>query len=88
MTLVPTPASGKTCEASIESPTAAAIEDSASSSGTTASAIELKTSSRVISVTGSAMISVRERSLLRNSSTPLLMDGPPVSSIRRPGCAD
>ena len=36
MTLVPTPASGETCEATIDSPMAAAIEESASSSGTPA----------------------------------------------------
>ncbi|MCP9969819.1 hypothetical protein LUX57_35355 [Actinomadura madurae] len=87
ITLAPTPASGNTCEASIDRPIAAAIEVSASTTGTTATANEPNTTSRVTSVIGSAITSVRARSSSRSSPTPLLMDGLPVSSTRTPGCA-
>ncbi|CAM5385598.1 hypothetical protein SGLAM104S_03327 [Streptomyces glaucescens] len=87
MTFVPTPVSGERCEATIDSPTAAAIDDRASSSGTAAMVSEPKTSSRVISVTGSVIFSDRARSSPRCRSTPLLMEGDPVSASSSSGWA-
>lgn len=62
MTFVPTPASGDTWEATIESPMAAAIDDSASSSGTPAMVTDPKTTNRVIRVMGSVIFSESARS--------------------------
>ncbi len=62
MTFVPTPASGERCEATIDRPTAAAIDDSASSNGTPAIVTDPKTTSRVIRVTGRVIFSESARS--------------------------
>lgn len=85
--LVPTPGSGSRCEASIDRPMVAAIEESASSSGTPAMTTEPKTASRMRSVTGRESRSESARSSPRWSLTPLLMAGDPVSSTTRSGWA-
>lgn len=82
---MPTPASGMTCEATMDSPIAAAIEESASSNGTPAMITEPNTISRVTTVTGRLMRSESARSASRWSLTPLLMAGDPVSSTTRSG---
>lgn len=85
--LVPTPVSGERCETTIESPTAAAIDDSASSSGTPAMVTEPNTINSVIKVTGRVIASESARSSPRCLSTPLLMEGLPVSSRSSAGFA-
>ena len=78
---------GTRWEARVDSPIAAATEESASSTGTPAAISAPNATIRMARVTGRLSSSARLKSLPRVSSRALLIDGPPTCSTRSCGWA-